>query len=312
MRTNYNTQRTPDPYLMVLPNSHGVEGYYNKVSESYRNPHFLGLKKVLSKFMDRYMEHERPHCLNIVDLAAGSGEATEALLAWRSSRWPTSAPSMNETSSRSPSTPSTSTSAPPSSRPPFIPTSRRPVIARPTKPSPASCLPVPTINIVASDPFTAPGYRIRTGFPCLELSFTDVAAGKLPQISLTCTSENLENLANDERSRTDGTHLVENQKENGEEEGEARRYDLVIISFALHLVESTSELWALLTELSKRCQWLVIKSSWGWTRWDPRTWNAAEGKPSGAGTAEGDGWEIVLDRTRLRVWKSDYLVQSSE
>lgn len=36
------------------------------------------------------------------------------------------------------------------------------------------------------------------------------------------------------------------------------RYDIVIISFALHLVETSSELWALLTELSKRARWLVV------------------------------------------------------
>ncbi|KDE06595.1 hypothetical protein MVLG_03091 [Microbotryum lychnidis-dioicae p1A1 Lamole] len=294
MRTNYDT--------------HGVEGYYNKVSESYRNPHFLGLKKVLNEFMDRYMEHERPSSLDIVDLAAGSGEATEALLAWRSSRWPTSSASATESSTTS-STPTPTTSIPASiSRPPFLPPTRRPVISRPTKQSPLSSLPMPTLNIIASDPFTAPGYRIRTGLPCLELSFADVAEGTLPTVALT----RAKNLPLDDGTSRNDISLTE---EVGEEGG---RYDLVIISFALHLVESTSELWALLTELSKRCKWLVvmaphkkpeIKANWGWTRWDPRTWKEAEGRPNAAGTDEGDGWEIVLDRTRLRVWKSDYQVE---
>ncbi|SCZ99529.1 BZ3500_MvSof-1268-A1-R1_Chr3-1g06068 [Microbotryum saponariae] len=329
MRTNYDTQvdtcfyqtlpfkLTRVSYLTVFPISHGVEGYYNKVSESYRNPHFLGLKKVLNEFMDRYMEHERPSSLDIVDLAAGSGEATEALLAWRSFRWPTSSTSATESSTTS-STPTPTTSIPASivTRPPFIPPTRRPIIARPTKPSPISSLPMPTLNIIASDPFTAPGYRIRTGLPCLELSFADVAEGKLPS-TLTLTPAG--NLPLDDRtSRTDMSLLEEGGEEEGRYEEEEGRYDLVIISFALHLVESTSELWALLTELSKRCKWLVvmaphkkpeIKASWGWTRWDPRTWREAEGKPNAAGTDEGDGWEIVLDRTRLRVWKSDYQVE---
>lgn len=34
--------------------------------------------------------------------------------------------------------------------------------------------------------------------------------------------------------------------------------DMVICSFALHLIETPSELFALLWELSTRCRWLVI------------------------------------------------------
>lgn len=56
---------------------HGVAGYYEKVAESYRNPHFPGLKKVLNAFMDRYVEQEKPTTIKVLDLAAGSGEATE-------------------------------------------------------------------------------------------------------------------------------------------------------------------------------------------------------------------------------------------
>jgi hypothetical protein len=47
------------------------------VSESYRNPHFGGLKKVMNEFMDRYVTQEKPTTIRILDLAAGSGEATE-------------------------------------------------------------------------------------------------------------------------------------------------------------------------------------------------------------------------------------------
>lgn len=32
----------------------------------------------------------------------------------------------------------------------------------------------------------------------------------------------------------------------------------MVISFALHLVETTSELWAVLVELSKRARWLIV------------------------------------------------------
>jgi hypothetical protein len=67
----------------------------------------------------------------------------------------------------------------------------------------------------------------------LELSFSDVAAGALPP----------------------PPRLAEEGEEGSEDDG---LYDIVIISFALHLVETTSELWALLAELSKRARWLVV------------------------------------------------------
>jgi len=45
----------------------------------------------------------------------------------------------------------------------------------------------------------------------------------------------------------------------GEEEAdEEELFDIVIVSFALHLVETSSELWALLTELGKRAKWLCV------------------------------------------------------
>lgn len=42
-----------------------------------RNPHYPGLKRVLATFMDRYVAAEKPREIKILDLAAGSGEATE-------------------------------------------------------------------------------------------------------------------------------------------------------------------------------------------------------------------------------------------
>lgn len=42
-----------------------------------RNPHFPGLKKVLAQFLDRYAAQEKPKSIYVLDLAAGSGEATE-------------------------------------------------------------------------------------------------------------------------------------------------------------------------------------------------------------------------------------------
>ncbi|GAA5825742.1 hypothetical protein JCM11251_000356 [Rhodosporidiobolus azoricus] len=299
MRDNYNT--------------HGVSQYYTLVQESYRNPHFPGLKKVLARLMDQYVAQEKPKRIRVLDLAAGSGEATIAINDWYSSHWPAAPSSATPALSTAASSASTASPAPakPSAPPPapnlphiqirqpFIPPSRqnpsfpqRAVVRPPARG--ASSLPKPALSITAADPFTAPAYKQRTGGDCLELTFADVAAGRLPPPP----------------SDPAGGKGGEEGKETQEP------YDLVIISFALHLVESSSELWALLTELGKRARWLVvtaphkkpdIKTTWGWRRWDPSSaWCPADlGSGKAVGGAEGDGYEIVLERVRLRLWRSE-------
>ncbi|GAA6012935.1 hypothetical protein JCM10207_008385 [Rhodosporidiobolus poonsookiae] len=329
MRDNYNT--------------HGVSEYYKIVQESYRNPHFPGLKKVLALFMDQYVAQERPQEIKVLDLAAGSGEATIAINDWYTARWPSApaptppapsnAPSASASEpSTSPPSPSTAAPAPapvptPVAHPlirlrqPFIPPSRaaarpspisRPSASCSSSPSSAPPLPRPTLHIVAADPYTQPAYEQRTGRPCLPLSFSDVAAGGLPPPSAAVSRG----------GSTEGAG--EGGEKAGEDEGEGEQdelYDLVVVSFALHLVESPSELWALLAELAKRARWLVvtaphkkpdIKPTWSWRRWDPSpSWQSAnederaQKMAAGRGAQEGDGFEIVRERVRLRVWRSE-------
>jgi hypothetical protein len=88
-------------------------------------------------------------------------------------------------------------------------------------------------------------------------------------------------------------------------------YDLVICSFALHLLTEPSELFALLYELSTKCRWLAVvaphkkpevKEGWGWDRWDLKNWErAGESVYAGKGRKEDDGeveseLEIVRDK----------------
>ena len=133
--------------------------------------------------------------------------------------------------------------------------------------------PQPDLQITATDPFTCSAYTQRTGQPCLELSFAEVADGKLP---------------------------------------EGRIYDLVVCSFALHLVENASALWSLLRALSECAHFLVvisphknpfIKEEWGWRRLDPQTLNAANN--SEVGGDRGDGAELVAEKVRLRLYRND-------
>ena len=159
----------------------------------------------------------------LVDLRAqsvGQGLATspQVLLAWKASRWPP------------PSTASATIPQPPS-------TPGRQFPNRAFKPiklqNSQFSQPGPNLYITASDPFTSPAYLARTGLPCLKLSFADVAEGHLPRPPDSAIS-------------TAGRDTI------------FEPFDVVVVSFALHLVETNSELWALLSELSKRARWLIV------------------------------------------------------
>ncbi|KAJ9125152.1 hypothetical protein QFC22_000106 [Naganishia vaughanmartiniae] len=268
--------------------------------------------------------------LYLLDLAAGSGEATVCLQEWhdiRSGKVTISRQTMpsSNTGITSPATahpPSVQSSALPNplaalhaspgplnfqSRPAFIPPSRRAAATPTVKTSNSGGLPglqksagqIPELRITATDPFTVPAYEERTLSTCLPLSFQDVAEGKLPLPM----------------------------------EDSQRKYDLAICSFALHLVGDHSDMFSLLDELSRQAKWLVvlaphkkpeIKEGWGWIRWDISTWqdgrsklysgedhvddeDATDEQPHGGSTGQiyrNGGLEIVIDRVRCRLYKS--------
>jgi hypothetical protein len=125
-------------------------------------------------------------------------------------------------------------------------------------------------------------YEERTSFPCARLSFRQIAEGSLPdQLSFV-------------------THLDDATFRTSEP---PPPIEIVICSFALHLVQSPSELFALLWELSTKAKWLVllephkkpevslyllsrenlkmkqncqIKAGWGWTKWDVDRWQGCQ------------------------------------
>lgn len=79
--------------------------------------------------------------------------------------------------------------------------------------------------------YTSPAYFARTSRVCHPLSFADLAAGRLPP------------------SRARDAMEVD---DSGPE------WDMIVCSFALHLLTEASELAALLDELSRRATWLVV------------------------------------------------------
>lgn len=229
--------------------------------------------QVLDSFLDAYWSQSTQTNtdgatpkLSVFDLAAGSGEVTEAVQSWKASRWSSQSTSTNDNTESSTTTPSRA----------FIP-------AALTKKS-ANALhdfPQPELEFAACDPFTGEAFTRHTGLACATLSFADLAQDQYPEPA---------------PSTNDGV------------------YDLTICSFALHLLTNPSELWALLQTLQYHTRYLVviaphkqpqIKEGWGFIRLDPRTLQDVNvDDKADVGGDKGDGAEIVLDRVRLRIWRS--------
>ena len=205
---------------------------------------------------------------------------------------------------------------------------------------------------MATDPFTAKAYKIRTGLPCLKLSFRDLARGRLPGaddvIDYDEDDKSGDEEDDDESEEDDGQHVKPRERKRPTESSatdvvgtktEEKQFDLIIVSFALHLVESPSdarkatrrynnvggaqgsdgELFAVLWALSLRAKWLVIigphkrphiKPQWGWTRYDLTNWTPADHAiyANAVGEDEDVGLEVVQDRVRGRIYRSSNLL----
>ncbi|OJT13632.1 hypothetical protein TRAPUB_9821 [Trametes pubescens] len=111
-------------------------------------------------------------------------------------------------------------------------------------------MPVPVV--LAADPYTAQAFHTRTALYAHPLSFRDIAEGKLPEVA----------------SKPIGAPKSNNSSQSSSPESSLRGHtpvkiespiiEMVVCSFALHLVEKPSELFALLWELSTKARWLVI------------------------------------------------------
>ncbi|KAL0960819.1 hypothetical protein HGRIS_005838 [Hohenbuehelia grisea] len=156
---------------------------------------------------------------------------------------------------------------------------------------------------------------------CAPLSFRDIANGALPEVlpwlelSASCVSDPSNLVESTERPAEPLTAapLLDTPKMTPSNLGlevdeNPVQLEMVICSFALHLIESPSELFSVLWELSNKSRWLVIlaphkkpevKDSWGWTRWDIDSWQQSHSVHS---------WEMVNDRVHCRVYRSTNIV----
>ncbi|KAH8114594.1 hypothetical protein DFH11DRAFT_173070 [Phellopilus nigrolimitatus] len=264
---------------------HGVSEYYTKVGKTYRNPHFSGVKACLFEWMNKWWKNEKnlpndSDPVTIFDMACGSGEATICVLQWYEI-----GRQLHKRSLQFASGAHVVTGSPLASS------------YSKTQPHPALCSRCPEPAILAADPFTVEAYKERTGMACTPLSFRHIVEGAMPPQSSrhgAVASANVEPRGPDTADKPDPGNSPE-----------SREIEMVICSFALHLIESPSELFSLLWELSTKAKWLVvlaphkkpeIKDGWGWTKWDVNAWNACR-------MSEGSG-EILKERVHCRVYKS--------
>ncbi|GAB1520784.1 hypothetical protein RhiTH_003872 [Rhizoctonia solani] len=263
MRENYDT--------------HGVDEYYKIVGSSYRNPHFPGIKLCMNIFMN-------------------NGEVTIALQEW----W-TTCQTQNQSTPSAPARPAVPRPVVSPPRPVVVPL--RPAVSPPI-PTSSRAQPLafprissvePPLRIVATDPYTSDAYRTRTGLPCIPMSFHDVAVEGLPDASKVSFEEIESELKGEEK-----VDVADKDETVNADHGEATTatvedshpedreiYDLVICSFALHLLTTPGSLYELLSTLSYGARWLVvlephkkpeIKEGWGWTLWDVTVWQEAQGR----------------------------------
>ncbi|QRW20239.1 methyltransferase domain protein [Rhizoctonia solani] len=283
MRENYDT--------------HGVDEYYKIVGSSYRNPHFPGIKLCMNIFMNNTSTDLVIRAYWFATLHAGGiGEVTIALQEW----W-TTCQTQNQSTPSAPARPAVPRPVVSPPRPVVVPL--RPAVSPPI-PTSSRAQPLafprissvePPLRIVATDPYTSDAYRTRTGLPCIPMSFHDVAVEGLPDASKVSFEEIESELKGEEK-----VDVADKDETVNADHGEATTatvedshpedreiYDLVICSFALHLLTTPGSLYELLSTLSCGARWLVvlephkkpeIKEGWGWTLWDVTVWQEAQGR----------------------------------
>ena len=105
--------------------------------------------------------------------------------------------------------------------------------------------------------FTAEAYATRTGRPCSALSFQDIASGSLPE-SLVATGSTYPEQEPERNASEQGSGEFASNNDEELNPISFPTIDMTICSFALHLLDDSSQLWALLSELSWKTTWLII------------------------------------------------------
>jgi len=244
----------------------GVEQYYRKVGSTYRNPHFPGVQLCVFAWLNRWWEMECENSCPDPPLIFDMACGSGEVTVSVKEWWNTGRQEQLQSQAQH--------------------FTEGPIIQVPRRKASSILTHTPNLQIIAADPYTSVAYMDRTSLPCAPLSFRDIANGALPPLPQT---QRL-NPGND-------GYLVE--------PSEPLEIDMVICSFALHLTDNSSELFALLWELSIKSRWFVIlaphkkpeiKDGWGWTKWNVHAWEACH--------MSDHGGEYLKDRVHCRIYRS--------
>ncbi|OBZ71660.1 Uncharacterized protein C17A5.05c [Grifola frondosa] len=244
---------------------HGVDEYYRRVGATYRNPHYPGIRSCIILWLNKWWEKELVRMESDKFLVLDLACGSGEVTAAVLDWWQLGRVAYSDQQSL----------GPPARR-----NGARPPPIGPDLPKP---------SILAADPYTAQAFHTRTGLYAAQHSFRDIAEGALTNMIPISPPVSHDGSSSGHGAPSMETPVVE----------------MVICSFALHLIEKPSELFTLLRELSTKCRWLVvlaphkkpdIKDGWGWRKWDTDTW--AE-----CGINDSTG-EFLEERVHCRVYRS--------
>ncbi|TFK19999.1 hypothetical protein FA15DRAFT_600495 [Coprinopsis marcescibilis] len=254
---------------------HGVEEYYRKVAATYRNPHYPGIRTSLFTWLNKWWSaagaSKDGSKVVLFDMACGK-LPTVAFAEWfKTGR------SLHLQTKQNDFVPA----------PTLVPRRKVQYLSiDDTFPEPL---------VMASDPFTSQAFMDRTGYSCAKLSFEDISEGTWPGKATNISTDIQRDLPTEEEINSE------------ESEGfHGPLVQMVVCSFAMHLIQEPSELFSLLFQLSSRALWLVIlaphkkpeiKEGWGWTRWDIHNWCET--------TITDHRGDLLNDRVHCRVYRSN-------
>ncbi|KAF5361019.1 hypothetical protein D9756_004830 [Leucocoprinus leucothites] len=307
---------------------HGVAEYYRKVGSTYRNPHYPGIRLCIFAWLHKWWSNESSEiaaqgpCADVLlfDMACGRYDPHPRIRSPRSiiiNHYHIRLTSAASTEQFKAGNRTTTVDARPSS---FNTTA---LVTLSRKLQTYCTIPLgplfPTPLVVASDPFTCVAYKHRTSLPCATFSFNDIAEGNLPPFTSDISKIQIQAQPQDLRDphaqkQVEIKEPIPNDEtitivEAGSEEKgltsltpSARQepystIEMVVCSFALHLIETPSALFALMYALSYKARWLVvlaphkkpeIKDGWGWRKWNVEEWRNT--------SMSGHNGELLFDR----------------
>lgn len=225
---------------------HGVVGYYEQFGSAYVNPREEEVTRALLDSLKKWTTSQQlpPFCY-VLDLAAGSGEATLILKHW----------GRLHSKSKSLATPlATNTNATAAADGEGDGTKESRVLTESVELHPSSPLVAgeawqARLVIDGCDPYTYAAYEARVGVPCSRVGFEDIEAGALDQRvreqqqphPLDARATEATGSANDKATATDPP------------------YDVIVCSFALHLL-ATDRLFSVCLQMAIASRFLIIIS----------------------------------------------------